>query len=228
VSDSPDPVAAGRVVTYRVLLRNAGPSDASQPRLTMPLPTRTTLVGATQAGGSAFHCTSDGHAVTCAADSLAAGGSAAIDVAVRTGPNQHGTITASPTVSAATTDPDTANNASSETTEVTPPPPNLTIGRTVGKRRSGVIVVALGCRSVVNAPCTTTLTVTFKRPHQDLPPITRRASVRSGRRTIVYLIGPQSERRMIKQFRLLPVRVTATNPPGPDVVRDAVIVGTLR
>jgi hypothetical protein len=69
------------------------------------------------------------------------------------------------------------------------------------------------------------VTVTFKSPHQDLRPITLDATVPSGRRTIVYLIGPRAERRRIKRIRRLPVRVTATNRPGPDVVRDAVIVG---
>jgi hypothetical protein len=98
----------------------------------------------------------------------------------------------------------------------------------VGKRRSGVIVVALGCRSFTSPRCRTTLTVEFKSPHQDLAPITAHFAVASGRRTIVYLIGPRSERRRIKRIGRLPVRLTATNPPGPDVVRDATIVGTGR
>ena len=218
------PVRAGSPVTYHAHLHNAGPSSASRPRLAIPIPSGTTLVGAAQVGGSAFACTSDGVTVTCDAASLGAGDSAAIDIAVRTGRGQHGTITARPVASSATADPDGSNDASSESTQVTALPPNrLTIGRTVGKRRSGVIVVALGCRSFVTDTCSTTVTVEFKSPHGDLGSISRRTTVPSGPRTIVYLIAPRSERLLIKRIRRLPVTVTATNPPGPDVVRDAVI-----
>jgi hypothetical protein len=88
-----------------------------------------------------------------------------------------------------------------------------------------VIVVALGCRSFASDSCATTVSVTFQSPHGDLAPITRRATVPSGTRMIVYLIGSRSERRRIKQIQRLPVRVTATNPPERHVVRDTVIVG---
>jgi hypothetical protein len=70
--------------------------------------------------------------------------------------------------------------------------------------------------------------VTFGRPHQDLQGITTHATVKSGTRTIVYVIGPHAERRRIKTIRRLPVRVTATNPPGPDALRETTIVGTSR
>jgi uncharacterized repeat protein (TIGR01451 family) len=230
VSDSADPVAAGDVVTYHVRLHNGGPSDSAQPRLAMPIPSGTTLVGAAQTDGSAFHCSSDGATVACAADSLAADAGAAIDVAVRTAGDQHGTITARPVASEATSDPDSSNDASSETTEVTaaPRPNRLTIGRTIAKRRSGVIVVALGCKSFDSDRCRTTLTLRFRSPHQDLQSITTRATVKSGERKNVYVIGPRPERRRIKRIQRLPVTVTATNPPGPDVARDATIVGTSR
>jgi hypothetical protein len=168
--------------------------------------------------------------VSCTADSLGAGAGAAIDIAVRAGRTQHGTITARPVASEATSDPDSSNDASSETTEViaAPRPNRLTIGRTIAKRRSGVIVVALGCRSFAGDRCRTTVTVTFRSPHQDLQSITTRATVKSGERKIVYVIGPRDERRRIKGIQRLPVTVTATNPPGADVVRDATIVGTSR
>jgi uncharacterized repeat protein (TIGR01451 family) len=230
VSDSPDPVPAGGVVTYHTRIRNDGPSNADRPRLSMPIPSGTTLVGAAQVDGSAFRCSSDRVTVSCTADSLGAGAGAAIDIAVRTGRSQHGTITARPVASEATSDPDSSNDASSETTEVTaaPRPNRLTIGRTIAKRRSGVIIVALGCSSFAGDRCRTTVTVTFRSPHQDLQSITTRAIVKSGERKIVYVIGPHDERRLIKGIQRLPVRVRATNPPGADVVRDATIVGTSR
>jgi uncharacterized repeat protein (TIGR01451 family) len=229
VTDSADPVAAGGVVTYHVRVQNSGPSDSAQPRVAMPIPAETTLVGAAQTDGSEFQCTSDGSSVTCGASSLAAASGASIDVAVRTGRGQSGSITLRPDASEATGDPDGSNNASSESTRVTAAPPNrLTIGRTVGKRRSGLIVVALGCRSFATDTCKTTLTLTFRKPNQDLQRITTKATVKSGARKLVYLIASRAERRQIKRIRRLPVRVTATNPPGPNVVRDATILGTQR
>jgi uncharacterized repeat protein (TIGR01451 family) len=227
VSDSPDPVGAGGVVTYHMHIQNAGPSDASEPRLTVPIPAGTTLIGAGQTDGSAFHCTSDGTTVTCAAASLANGGGAAIDMAVRTAASQSGQITASPRASSSASDPNGSNDASSETTTITPAPTSVTIGRTVTKRRSGSITVAVGCRGVPGRTCPVTVVVTFGPPHDDLAPITSAKTIKTGRsRSTVWLIGPRSERRRIKRIDRLPVHIEVTNRNGSGASRDATIVGT--
>jgi uncharacterized repeat protein (TIGR01451 family) len=226
VSDSPDPVVAGNSVAYHLHITDDGPSDATQPRLSVPIPTGTTLVGAAQVGGSAFHCTSDGTTVTCGAASLAAGGSAAIDMVVRTARSQRGTISVHPRASSSTADPVSSNDASSETTTIARPPTSVTIGRTVTKRRSGSILVAVACHGFRGDSCPVAVTVTFKSPHSDLAPITGRKTIAAGRRSIVYVIGSRSERRMIKSIRTLPVRVDVTNRNGSGATRDATIVGT--
>ena len=225
VSDSPDPVNAGHVVTYHMHIQNGGPLDASQPRLTAPIPSGTKLVGAAQTDGSAFHCTSDGTTVTCAAASLASGGSAAVDMAVKTARSQQGTIALHASASSSTSDADRSNDASSETTTITPAPTGVTIGRTVTKRRSGSITVAIGCKGFPAHTCPVTVTVSFRPPHDDLAPITARKTIKAGRRSIVFVIGSRSERRRIKRIGRLPVHVAVTNRNGSGATRDATASG---
>ena len=227
VSDSPDPVDAGGVVTYHMHIQNGGPSDASQPRLSVPIPSGTTLIGAGQTDGSDFHCTSDGTTVTCAADTLANGGSAAIDMAVRTAHSQTGTISAKPTASSSTSDPNSSNDSSSETTTITPAPPNaqptsVTIGRTVTERRSGALTVAIGCSGQPGQVCPVDVTITFQHPHSDLAPITGNKTIKAGRRSLVWVIGTRSERRRIKRIHNLSLHVSVANHTGSDAERDAV------
>ena len=226
VFDSPDPVDAGDVVTYHVHVLNGGPSDASGPRLSVPIPSGTTLVGAAQTDGSAFHCTSDGTTVTCAADSLANGAGAAIDIAVKTGRSQRGTIGVRPTASSSTADPNGSNDSASEKTTVTPAPTSVTIGRTVTKRRSGSITVAVGCSGFAGDTCPVTVTVSFGPPHDDLSPIAGSKTINAGRRSIVWVIGSRSERRRLKRINRLPVHVEVTNRNGSGATRDTTIVGT--
>jgi uncharacterized repeat protein (TIGR01451 family) len=229
VTDSPDPVNAGDVVTYHMQIHNGGPSDASQPRLTVPIPSGTTLIGAGQTDGSAFHCTSNGTTVTCAAGSLANGGAAAIDMAVKTARSQTGTISVSPKASSSTSDPNGSNDASSETTTMTPAtaqPTRVAIGRTVTKRRSGSILVTIACAGSSGQTCLVGVTVTFQSPHDDLPPITGTKTIETGRRRIVYVIGSHAERLRIKRIHSLPVHVDVTNSNGTGATRDTTIVGT--
>jgi uncharacterized repeat protein (TIGR01451 family) len=228
VSDSPDPVTAGNVVTYHMHIQDAGPSDASQPRLTVPIPSGTTLIGAAQTDGSAFNCTSDGTTVTCAAGSLASGGSAAIDMAVRTAHSQSGTISAKPEASSSTTDPDSSNDASSETTTITTAPPSVpptsvTIGAVRKLRASGAIVVTVRCIGRSRQFCPVGVTMTFKPPNADLAPIHGGQPIRAGRHSLVYLIGSVDERRAIKRIRALPAHISVTNSNGTGAERDVTV-----
>jgi uncharacterized repeat protein (TIGR01451 family) len=229
VSDSPDPVAAGSATGYHVRVHNQGPSDASAPTVSMPIPAQTTLVSASQTSGPHFTCTHDATAITCSGGSLPAGSDATFDFIVRADRAATGTITAHPEAGATTSDPDSSNNASTETTTVTPAPnPRITIGRIVERPRSGVILVPVTCRHFAKDFCDVTVTIKFNAIRFPLAPITRDVRLASGARTIVYLRGPKAERLMIKHIRRLPATVTATTPPGPPVSRDTVLVGNRR
>jgi uncharacterized repeat protein (TIGR01451 family) len=230
ISDSPDPVVAGEVVTYRVGLHNAGPSDAAAPKLTLPLPAGTTFVSASQASGPAFDCAADAAKIACDRATLPVGGDATFDFAVRTTAGDGGSIEAKPAASAGTTDPDPSNNERTETTTVTQTPtppdtsPKIKLGKAVMRPRSGVIFVPITCASPATGVCDTTLTVTFKKPYQRFKPITLK--LRQGIGTAqVYVAAPRGERQKIRRIRRLPVTLTATNPPGPPVTRDSVLIG---
>jgi uncharacterized repeat protein (TIGR01451 family) len=229
VADSPDPVAPGSATTYHVRLHNQGPSDASAPRVSMPIPAQTTLVAATQASGPHFTCTHDAATITCDGASLPAGSDATFDFVVRTARAATGSITARPEASASTSDPDASNNVSTETTTVTPAPnQRITIGRAVERPRSGVILVPVTCRNFTQDFCDTRVTITFNSPGQTLAPITRSVRLASGARSTVLLVAPRAERLRIKRIRRLPATVTATNPPGSPASRDVVLAGSPR
>ncbi len=51
LTDSPDPVTAGNQLTYVATLTNAGPSDAQDTSIALPLPATTTFVSATASAG---------------------------------------------------------------------------------------------------------------------------------------------------------------------------------
>ena len=112
--DDVDPVGAGQTLTYTVSVTNNGPSDASDVVVTDTLPAGVTLV-------STSGCAEDPNGVpTCTLGSLVAGAAANVTVVVDVDPAISGTITNNASVASSTTDPDGANNATSEDTEVQP------------------------------------------------------------------------------------------------------------
>ncbi|MBA2543299.1 MAG: DUF11 domain-containing protein, partial [Deltaproteobacteria bacterium] len=115
VTDSPDPVAAGAVLTYTVDVVNLGPSTADALSMANTLPAGATFVSAS---GSGWTCSVAGQVVTCTRASLASGAAPSITITT-TAPAQGGSITDTATISAATADPVTANNSTSVTTTVT-------------------------------------------------------------------------------------------------------------
>jgi hypothetical protein len=146
-------------------------------------------------------------------------------MAVKTARSQQGTIALHPSASSSTSDADHSNDASSETTTITPAPTRVTIGRTVTKRRSGSITVAIGCQGFPARTCPVTVTVSFRAPHDDLAPITARKTIRAGRRSIVFVIASRLERRRIKRINRLPVHVAVTNENGSGATRNATAFG---
>ena len=117
VKTGPATVAAGQLVSYQLVVANAGPSDAAGLSVADTLPAGVTFVSAT---GTGWTCSNAGNvSVTCTAAALAAGATASpITVAV-TGPAQAGVLTNSSTVTAATPDPDPSDNTSTVDTTVT-------------------------------------------------------------------------------------------------------------
>lgn len=110
---SANPVEAGAAFSYTLTVSNAGPAAATQVLLVDNLPDSLTFVSV-QASG--LNC-GGGATVTCQAAQLAAGASASVIINVRA-PNQAGDVQNSASVSAATSDPNPANNSAAATVGV--------------------------------------------------------------------------------------------------------------
>jgi len=117
VADSTDPATPGAAITYTVTVTNHGPSPASAVALT---DTWTTTVArgaqllsfATTQG----QCVLTSNRIDCQLGRLASGATATVTVTMRA--RGTGSVTDQAQASAAEFDPDTANNADSETTTV--------------------------------------------------------------------------------------------------------------
>ena len=109
-TDSADPVAVGGNLTYTVTMTNNGPSAATDVTLTDTLPGGVTFVSAMPSQGTC----SGTATVTCALGTISSGASATVAIVVT--PTTAGTITNSASVTANETDPDTANNFTTQTT----------------------------------------------------------------------------------------------------------------
>jgi len=112
MTDSPDPVAEGALLTYTLTVTNAGPGTAFVIKLVDTLPAGAQFASATPTQGS---CGGTGP-VTCGLDSLASGASATVTIVVR--PHPAGTISNAATVSSDVLDPSTTNNSVTTTTTV--------------------------------------------------------------------------------------------------------------
>jgi len=114
-SDSPDPVLAGKLLTYTIGVKNSGPTGASAVRLTDELPVNSSFVSATSSVGS---CSRSSGTVNCDLGTLASGASATVTVKVL--PQRAGTITNTAHIGAIEPDPDSADNTATESTTVAP------------------------------------------------------------------------------------------------------------
>jgi uncharacterized repeat protein (TIGR01451 family) len=114
-TDSADPVTVGGFVTYTVTVQNGGPNQATGVTLADTLPSGASYFGASPSQGT---CSSFSGTVSCDLGVLAANGSATVSVTVQT--TAFGTISNTATVSGHQTDPNPANNSSTEQTVVQP------------------------------------------------------------------------------------------------------------
>ncbi len=119
-SDSPDPVALGGTLVYKITVRNAGPSDATSVVVTDTLPAGTAYVSDTDSCAAGPPGT-----LKCALGTIVAGGSTTFEVTVRVVGNLATLRTNKARVGSGTPDPDKSNNTTTASTRVTPPLPEV-------------------------------------------------------------------------------------------------------
>ena len=116
ITDAPDPVPVGGILTYDVSAKNlVGPDDATGATLTVNLPANAFFISAAPEQGS---CSQASGTVTCNIGNLPQGSS--VDVQLQVEPRNQGTNVATATVAANETDPVPGNNVAQTTTAVTP------------------------------------------------------------------------------------------------------------
>lgn len=116
LADAPDPVAPGGTLTYTLNIANNGPVTASSVSAVAQMPGSVMFVSISGAG---WTCNTAGPTITCTRASLAIGAAPPITIVVTT-LNSNAVLSASASVTSATTDLDPANNsASAETTVAT-------------------------------------------------------------------------------------------------------------
>jgi uncharacterized repeat protein (TIGR01451 family) len=154
-ADSPDPVLTGKDLTYTLTVSNAGPSAAANAVLDDSLPANTTFRSLAAPAG--WSCTTPAVGGTgivhCDTASLAAGASASFTLVVRVSGAAGGTtLSNTATVSSATADPNTGNNADTEPTTV--PTPSQALKLTVTVQGQGTVTsspAGINCRPTCSA-----------------------------------------------------------------------------
>jgi uncharacterized repeat protein (TIGR01451 family) len=151
ITDGPDPVVRGRNLTYQVVVTNSGPSDASNPTLSVVLDPALGFASAIPAAG--WNCVTPAigasGTILCSAAAIPGGASANFVIVVTSplGPNPGAAgsvvVSTSATAGTSTPDPNSANNAAVATTLVT----NSTLIPTV----SAVILAAMTAMLVLFA-----------------------------------------------------------------------------
>jgi uncharacterized repeat protein (TIGR01451 family) len=114
VADSPDPVRVGGTLTYTLAVSNLGPARAHGVRLDAALPEGATLLSAAATAGG---CSHSGGAVSCSVGGLAAGGGAAVTLALRA--ERAGLLTLTAAAASDLPDPRPENNRAAQGTLVT-------------------------------------------------------------------------------------------------------------
>jgi uncharacterized repeat protein (TIGR01451 family) len=114
--DIPDPVAAGRILTYTITIGNSGPSTASGVTLTDAIPAGVSFRAVTATQGSCSGTTT----VTCSLGTIHPGNTAQVVVSVNVLPSTTQNIQNTATVSANPPDPLGTNNSASTITVVSP------------------------------------------------------------------------------------------------------------
>ena len=111
-SDSPDPIAAGGVLTYTIVVTNNGPDDATGVVLADTIPASTTFLSRATTKGSCVGSPT----ITCTIGALANGESATVTIKVI--PTVAGTISNTATSTRNEPDSNTPNNADTDVTTI--------------------------------------------------------------------------------------------------------------
>ncbi|UCG25850.1 MAG: DUF11 domain-containing protein, partial [Chloroflexota bacterium] len=117
VDDMPDPVVINQSVTYNILVRNNGVSDATGVELTNQLPDGLLYESATVPGGGG--CSEVGGALICQLGDLATDESTTVSINA-TAPSSPTTVIYAAAVAGDQVDPDERNNNNSEATTISP------------------------------------------------------------------------------------------------------------
>jgi uncharacterized repeat protein (TIGR01451 family) len=115
LSDAPDPVGPGAMLTYQAQVTSGGPSVSPGMTVTHVLPGATTFVSSTPGPPT---CTHAAGLLTCILGSLAPGAGAAITVHASVSPTATGTLSSSAVVTGSAADPVSANDSDIESTSV--------------------------------------------------------------------------------------------------------------
>ena len=118
VTDAPDPVELGQVLTYTLNVSNDGPDDAGDVEVTGTLPPEVTLLSIAPDQGT---CAQVSDTVQCSFGTLASG--ATRQIRIRVAPQQAGPIQKTASVSGDVFDPNPDNNQDTEASLVTEPVP---------------------------------------------------------------------------------------------------------
>ena len=113
---SPNPVTEGTPLTYTLTVTNNGPASATNVTVTDTLPSAVTYLSTSTTQGS---CSEAGGTVTCLLGPMA--NAATATISILTMPNAPGIVTNTATVSADQTDPNLANNTSTQSETITAP-----------------------------------------------------------------------------------------------------------
>jgi uncharacterized repeat protein (TIGR01451 family) len=127
LATTPDAVQVGQPLTYNLIVSNAGPAIATGVSATAELGTAAGLI-------LPEGCTADGSRVRCSWPRIVSGGQVQRNFTVR--PGVAGALAGNAAVTAAETDPDTADNQAGVITAVNPlPPGNLAITQKAGAKQ---------------------------------------------------------------------------------------------
>ncbi len=111
-SDNPDPVSAGELLTYTLVVHNNGPSDATGVVLQDTLPAEVTYQS------DLDNCTHSAGTVTCNMGTIGSGSNSVVSITVSVNPATRGQITNTVSVSGVEDDTQSGNNTASEVTTV--------------------------------------------------------------------------------------------------------------